>query len=84
MNEKIDLEEVRKVIQRLKNGKAAGIDGIVNEIIKHGGEQMHIVIWQLINIFFEEEEIPEEWKKGMIFAMYKAGDGRNPENYRGI
>ena len=37
LNEKIRLEEVRKIIGRLKNGKAAGVDGIVNEIIKHGG-----------------------------------------------
>ena len=39
LNEKIRLEEVRKVISRLKNGKAAGVDGIVNEIIKHGGNK---------------------------------------------
>ena len=60
LNEKIRLEEVRKIINRLKNGKAAGVDGIVNEIIKHGGEQVHVAMWQLIDICFEEESTPED------------------------
>ena len=78
------MEEVRKVISRLKNGKAAGVDGIVNEIIKHGGEQVHVAMWQLIDICFEEESTPEDWKKGMIFPIHKEGDKSIPGNYRGI
>ena len=84
LNEPIRFEEVRSAIAKLKNGKAAGIDEMVNEVIKHGGEPVHIVIWQLINACFESEDIPQEWMKGVIFPIYKAGDGRNPDNYRGI
>ena len=84
LNDPIRFEEVRKTINRLKNGKAAGIDEIVNEIIKYGGDPVHVVIWQLIRACFESESIPQEWMKGIIFPIYKAGDGRNPENYRGI
>ena len=84
LNEPIRFEEVRKTINRLKNGKAAGIDEIVNEIIKFGGDPVHTVIWQLIRTCFESERIPQDWMKGIIFPIYKAGDGRNPENYRGI
>ena len=54
MNEPIQYQEVRKTIERLKNGKAAGIDHIVNEVIKYGGEQVHLVIWQLITGCFEK------------------------------
>ena len=84
LNEKIRFEEVRKVIRRLNNGKAAGIDEIVNEIIKYGGDPVYLVIWQLIKKCFETEKIPQDWMKGIIFPIYKAGDGRNPDNYRGI
>jgi hypothetical protein len=84
LNEKITFEEVRKIIGRLENGKAAGIDEINNEIIKYGGEQAHVVIWQLVTLCFETEKAPEEWAKGMIFPIHKEGDKRNPENYRGI
>ena len=84
LNDPIRFEEVRKAITKLKNGKAMGIDQMVNEVIKYGGDPVHIVIWQLISACFESEEIPQEWMKGIIFPIYKAGDGRNPDNYRGI
>ena len=45
LNDPIRYEEVRKAISRLKNGKAAGIDEIVNETIKYGGEPVYVVIW---------------------------------------
>ncbi|XP_077273093.1 uncharacterized protein LOC143903409 [Temnothorax americanus] len=38
--EKIELEEVRNVIKKLKAGKAIGNDGIPNEAWKFGGEEM--------------------------------------------
>ena len=38
----------------------------------------------MIKLCFETERIPEEWMKGMIFPIYKSGDERIPENYRGI
>ena len=48
---------MRKAIAKLKNGKAMGIDEMVNEVIKHGVEPVHILIWQLISACFESEEI---------------------------
>lgn len=35
--EEISREELRKVMNRLKNGKAMGGDGIPNEVWKYGG-----------------------------------------------
>ena len=34
----INEEEVSKAIRRLKNGKAAGIDGVSAELLKNGGQ----------------------------------------------
>ena len=82
LSEKITLEEVRRCIVKLKRGKAAGIDEIINELIKYGGEQVYTMMWQLLTLSFETEEVPEEWMKGIIFPIYKAGDERNPDNYR--
>ena len=84
LNDEIRYAAVKKIVSRLKNGKAAGIDEIVNEVIKYGGEQVSVVIWQIIRICFEGEKTPDDWMKGMIFAIYKEGDGRDPNNYRGI
>ncbi|NRA93460.1 MAG: reverse transcriptase family protein, partial [Psychroserpens sp.] len=80
----IEMLEVTKIVKRLVNGKAAGTDGIVNEILKYGGEHMHQVIWHICKKCFELETIPEDWMKGMIFPIYKDGDRRDPLNYRGI
>ena len=42
------------------------------------------MICQQISACFESDDIPQEWMKGIMFPIYKAGDGRKPENYRGI
>ena len=80
----ITLEEVKEVVKELAIGKAAGVDGIVNELLKYGGDKMWKSIWYLCNMCFEKEKIPEEWMEGMIFPIYKEGDRRAPLNYRGI
>ena len=53
LSREITLDEVTRCISKLKKGKAAGIDEIINELIKYGGEQVHMVIWQLLNICFK-------------------------------
>ena len=40
LDEPITMEEVKKAIQELRRGKAPGVDGVVNEVLKYGGEQM--------------------------------------------
>ena len=72
------------MIYGLKNGKSARVDEIVNEVLKYGGDQVTVIMWQLIQTCFETEKIPSQWMKGIIFPIYKAGDGRKPDNYRGI
>ena len=74
LNGVIRLEEVKQVIKKLKNGKASGVDNIVNEVIKYGGEQVSKVIWLLCRSCFELEHIPHDWMKGVIFPLYKDGD----------
>ena len=49
---KISLYEVKKVVKKLALGKAAGIDEIVNEILKYGGPKMITILWHLSNIWF--------------------------------
>ena len=81
---KIDKKEIRKAIKRMKKGKAAGEDGIFNECIKYGGDEMMEWLRKLLNKCMEEEKVPEEWFRGVIFPIHKAGDKRDPNNYRGI
>ena len=41
-NKDITLDEVKKVMHDLKRGKAVGIDGIMNEVLKYVGEKLII------------------------------------------
>jgi len=80
----IELDEITEVMHKLKAGKAAGIDTLVNEIFKHGGEGISVATWKLCDELFRLERIPKDWARGLIFPIYKDGDPRSPDNYRGI
>jgi len=38
--EDITIEEVKKAIKKLKNGKAAGVDGVQAELLKYDGDEL--------------------------------------------
>ena len=42
-------DEVKECVAKLKNRKAAGADGIVNEFLKYGGEGMITMMVLLYN-----------------------------------
>lgn len=43
----VSMQEVKKVMNSLKNWKAPGADGIPTELIKYGGEVLHQTIYEL-------------------------------------
>ena len=80
----ITLTEVKAVIKQLKRHKAAGMDGIFNEILIFSGPSMWEAIWRLCSELFMLERIPVDWGRGVISPLHKSGDRSNPNNYRGI
>jgi hypothetical protein len=83
-NTPILLSEVERAINKLKKGKATGIDGVINELFMKGGKRMAYCVWSLFMHVWEEEDIPEEWMRAVVVPIHKKGDKRNPFNYRGI
>ena len=73
-----------KAIKRLKNGKAAGPDGIPAEALKADVETTADMLLPLFKMIWEYEEIPRDWKEGHIIKLPKKGDLSNCDNYRGI
>ncbi|XP_062711243.1 uncharacterized protein LOC134289445 [Aedes albopictus] len=78
------LDEVKKALKELKNSKAAGKDVIPVELLKHGSEQLHQSIHQIIIKIWEDEELPTSWLNGLICPIYKKGHRLECANYRGI
>ncbi|KAL4082886.1 hypothetical protein QTP88_029540 [Uroleucon formosanum] len=60
------LDETLRAINRLKNWKAPGSDGIPAELIKYGGLELHKTIHELCSCIWNEEIIPEEWNKAIF------------------
>ena len=83
--EPIGRDEVKVREGRLKNGKAAGKDEIIGEIIKGGYDRVMGWIWRLCNMAFESGVVAEDWRSAVIVPMYKGKGGRTEcKNYRDI
>ena len=68
----------------LKNGKAAGPDEIPAEAIKADIETATNIVYSLFSKIWEREEIPAEWKEGILIKLPKKGDLTDCSNYGGI
>jgi len=71
LNNPITEDEIKKAIKALKNGKARGIDNIVNQHIKYSYPLMKDTFIKLFNIVFDTGIIPESWTIGIINPIYK-------------
>ena len=76
--------EIKKAIMTLRSGKAAGPDEIPAEAIKADIETAVQMLYSLFSKIWEEEEVPAQWKEGIIIKLPKKGDLRDCSNYRGI
>ena len=81
-NRRFTVEELRKIT--LPNGKACGMDKIQNEYIRNCPDSFMEIITEFFNIILDTGLIPDEWCMAIIVPIFKKGDVRNPDNYRGI
>ena len=80
----ISIEEIDKAIKKLKNKKAAGLDGIRNEMIKTSSRFIKYPLEKLLNLILQYGIFPRSWSNGIITALHKSGNKDDPSNYRGI
>lgn len=81
------LEEVKSAISNLGKGKAVGLDGIMNEVFKYGGEMIAVYLLKFYQKVFDSEIFPLEWARGLIVPLFKGGPEEfkmDPNKYRGI
>ena len=81
----IGRNEVKVATSRKKAGEATGMDGIPVEVWKCLGEGGIDMLWDLMQVIYEQEKIPTEWRDSVIIPIYKEkGDIQDCGNYRGI
>jgi len=80
----ITQNEIRKALKSLKNDKAAGKDNIPAEALKEGGETVLNQLHTLLNMVWATEEIPLDWRKGLLVKLPKSGDLSQCNKWRGI
>ena len=78
------IEEIEKLIDKLKSNKAPGIDGISNYIIKSSTKVISLVLMKLFNQCMEEGIFPDVLKIACIVPLYKGGEKNESTNYRPI
>ena len=76
--------ETRTAIQALKDGKAAGHDGVPAEAMKADLSTSVDILHRLFARIWEEESIPEEWRECIIVKVPKKGDHGDCNNHKGI
>lgn len=78
-------EEVKRALNKMKNGKAVGPDGIPVEVWKALGEGGVDILWDLFSKIFHQVKIPDSWRNSIMVPVYKGkGDIQDCSNYRGI
>ena len=77
-------EEIRQAIKKLKSGKAPGPDDIPAEALKADVETTVELLHPLFQKIWEEEQVPTEWKEGLLIKLPKKGNLSSCSNYRGI
>ena len=69
LDSNITLEEVKLAIKRLQNHKAVGVDDIVAEVLKYGGEDFQFALYKVFYEMFRREQIPRVWARDRVFLI---------------
>jgi len=82
---RVTLEELKALLSKMKNGKAADDQGMVIEFLKASEDDLLTILADTFtDIMNGQRGIPEYWRSSTMKIPYKKGPRDNPENYRPI
>ena len=67
----ISRSDVQKVINSMKNSKAADKEGLTAEHFKYGGDSLVQTVTDVVQDIMNGNEIPKIFKEGLISPLYK-------------
>ena len=80
----VSLSTVIKIISKLDNGKATGLDEIGVRAIKAGSPILSFYLTHIFNLSLSTGCVPSSWKKKRVTPVFKKGDTEDVNNYRPI
>ena len=81
----LEKDAIYTALDKMKDGKAAGVSGIVAEMLKTLGEVGLELFIELFNNIVKEEKVPSDWKMSVIINCFKGkGDTVERGNFRGL
>ena len=79
------MEELIGALRRLKAGKSKDLNGVVAEMLKHGGASLKLALLELFNDAIHPDAVhPQDWKTTCIRVLLKSGNPCMAKNYRPI
>ena len=84
LESEVSCDEVRKALNKLRNGRAVGQDGIPVEVYKCLSAKLVPFFTKVFNTLIELRFFPAEWSISIITPIFKSGDPRVRSNYRGV
>jgi len=76
--------ELKNAVQRLKNNKAPGLDGIPGEFFKYLTDSNLQHLLGIFNHIFNGAQLPDNFIHAIVFPLFKKGDLAIISNFRGI
>ncbi|KAL4100807.1 hypothetical protein QTP88_020836 [Uroleucon formosanum] len=77
-------EKILQQLNRLKNHKTPGEDGIQGEVLKNLDDGTINRIHSIIESIWHEERLPEDWGTALVCPIHKKNDPQECSNYRDI
>lgn len=85
MDKEFTLEELGRVISKMKLGKSPGLDGFPIEFYKVFKKELLLYLQELFSYCINQGVIPLSWSEAKIAVIPKSGkDSSHPEAYRPI
>uniref|UniRef100_A0A1W7R9N5 Endonuclease-reverse transcriptase HmRTE-e01 n=1 Tax=Hadrurus spadix TaxID=141984 RepID=A0A1W7R9N5_9SCOR len=82
--EEITMTEIEVASKKMRLGKAPGVDEVTIDMVRAAGKEGLYWISRVFQAVWRDKRTPEEWKKGIIIPIFKKGDRKRCENYRGV
>ena len=76
--------EIAKLLKNLKPDKSPGLDNIHPTFLKELHQELATPLSIIFNKSLSEKQIPKEWKKAKISAIFKKGSKSLASNYRPV